>query len=84
MYLLPYPYITLLTYVSTAHQSLKIPASLLFIAFRLHSKSWCLTMRSFFLEHAGEMCIFVLREEKGWSKYIRHLTLDQSEGRRVS
>ena len=35
----------------------------------------------FFLEHAGELRIFVLREEKEWSNYkSQHHTLDQSEG----
>ena len=35
----------------------------------------------FFLEHAGELRIFVLREEKECSNYkSQHPTLDQSEG----
>ena len=35
----------------------------------------------FFFEHAGELHIFVLREEKEWSNYnSQHHTLDQSEG----
>ena len=51
---------------------------------RFRNTSW--TPSIFFLEHVGELCIFVLRGKRGgWSNYNRqHVTLDQNEGCKLS